>query len=119
MLLTQEFMVREFVRGDGKRTRVKPGRILRYTMVIGAVTKSHHAVRRGANEPFFRIDDGPPTARITHTQFSREGRRQKERAKEPPPVRPTARARLSFLRREFSGVRLSGKFMARSQLGSP
>lgn len=59
-----------------------------------------------------------------HSSHAREEGRAHERARgnpTHPSVRPSVRprARLSFLRREFSGVRLSGKFMARSQLGSP
>lgn len=68
------------------------GRILRYTTVIGALTKRRHASALGANEPFFRIDDSPPTAGIT--QFSREGRKKSARTGERPPARPSARAAL-------------------------
>lgn len=118
VLLTQEFMVREF--GGGKRIRagVKSGRILRYGYRRG----DKKASRRSSPEqmsPFF----GSTMAlrqRGLHSSHAREERRAYERGGGggKTTARPSARGSRSYVG-NFQASGFPGKFMARSQLGSP
>jgi len=80
-------------------------------MVIGAMIKRRRT-DGGANETFFRIDDGPPTAGITQVS-----RRKEEHARGKT---PKAAARV-FVRRSFvrSFIRPSVRSLARSLARSP